>query len=321
VSVASLRPARTPALAAQVAIAGGAVHIPGVATPSERLLAGIAGEGVVPAEPLQAGIAGEDAVPAERASELLGRKGLLAKDEATRLALCAVHRALGRPPRAPKPDGPPDPRTAVVACSNLGNFEAVTRIARAAREGGVRAVSAMDAPNASSNIVASTVAIWFRFGGPNLMVCSGATAGLDGIWLGSLLLRAGRADRVVVVGSEPAAQAPRKTIAGAAAIVLEAAGAGARATRVGRPRFTPPGAAVAPAARLVIAAGRPPGLDGDVIDLDAELGDLYGAAGVVAVALAADVAARTGAPVAVVCGDPDDGWQTLTIGDPEEAGA
>src|SRR4030095_8814498 len=141
--------------------------------------------------------------PPESADELLGRKGLLNKDAATRLALCAVHRALKRPPRAPRPQGPPDPRVAVVASSNLGNMSTVLRVARTLRIGGLKEISALDTPNASSNIVASTVGIWFRCGGPNLMVCSGATSGLDAVFLGCTLLRSGRADRVVVVGAEP----------------------------------------------------------------------------------------------------------------------
>src|SRR6267154_4593908 len=63
----------------------------------------------------------ESSCPPESAHELLGHKGLLYKEPATRLALCAVHRALKLPPRAPRPAGNPDPRTAVVVSSNLGN--------------------------------------------------------------------------------------------------------------------------------------------------------------------------------------------------------
>jgi monoamine oxidase len=37
----------------------------------------------------------------------------------------------------------------------------------------------MDLPNASSNVVASSVAIRFGLRGPNLMLCNGATSGLD----------------------------------------------------------------------------------------------------------------------------------------------
>jgi 3-oxoacyl-[acyl-carrier-protein] synthase II len=275
---------------------------------------------------------GGDCVP-ERAHELLGRKGLLGKDAATRLALCAVHRALRLPVRAQRAAGPADPTTAVVASSNLGNLGSVLNVARAVRAGGRREVSPLEVPNASSNVVASTVAIWFRFGGPSLMVCSGATSGLDAVALGMLLLRAGRAARVVVVGTEPAdpdAIAVHKLRAGpgapllaiAACVVLEPAATAAAAPLIrhvgewrGRGhRETVPGLAVGPGQR---------------IDLAGACGDMYGAQGVVLVALAAGLAWRrpfvTRQPasqpaaagdqeaIRVVCGDATDGWRSADI--------
>lgn len=133
---------------------------------------------------------------------LLGRKGLGAKEPATQLALCAVHRALGRAPRELGLDHL-SPRTAVVAASNFGNAETICTIAADVAQGGMRAASPMAAPNASSNIVASTIALRYGFTGPNIMVCNGSTSGLDAVRIGSRLLRAGRASRVVVVGVEP----------------------------------------------------------------------------------------------------------------------
>jgi 3-oxoacyl-[acyl-carrier-protein] synthase II len=143
----------------------------------------------------------ESPEPAQ-AALLLGRKGLLYKEPAVRLALCAVHRALGLAPKQ-RADWPTATGTAVVACSNLGNVETVDKVTRTIAAEGGRAVSVLDAPNVSSNVIASSVALWFRFGGPNLMVCSGPSAGEDGLRLAGLLLRAGRADRVVLVGAEP----------------------------------------------------------------------------------------------------------------------
>jgi len=172
----------------KAAITGWCVHLPGLA----------AGQTLAGWDP-GAGCSPEDA------PQLLGRKGLLAKEPATRLALCAVHRALGLPAKAPRRgDGPPDPSTAVVISSNLGNAATVAKVARAVRDEGVHAVSPLDAPNVSSNVIASTVAIWFGFGGPNLMVCSGEPSGLDAVTLGALLISCGRARRAVVVGVEPA---------------------------------------------------------------------------------------------------------------------
>ncbi len=183
------------------------------------------------------GLAPELAVPPERAHELLGRKDLLYKDEATRLALCAVHQALGRGQAEPRPARPVDPATAVVVSSNLGNVAVVRDVAETVRAGSGHDVSPMLAPGASSNVIATAVAIWFRLGGPNLMICSGATGGLDAVRAAMLLLRAGRAERVIVVGVEPAdpvarelhetraGQAGRRPLrAAAACIVLDRRG-------------------------------------------------------------------------------------------------
>jgi 3-oxoacyl-[acyl-carrier-protein] synthase II len=272
-----------------IAVTGYAVHVPG-------------------RDPAAALTGGEEAPasPPERAHELLGRRGLLAKEPATRLALCAVHRALGLAPGAPRPAGPPDPRAAVVASSNLGNVATVRRVAGIVRESGVKDVSPLDVPNASSNVVASSVAIWFRLGGPNLMVCSGATAGLDAVALAVLLLRAGRADRCVVVGAEPddeVARALRGGVrAGAGAAVLERAGPGSA-----------PAVTLAPVRRAAAGPGRLAAGEREV-DLAGEVGDLYGALGVVQVALGAALVAA-GAPSAIcVCGDEVDGWRSVELG-------
>jgi len=238
-AVPAVTPQGTPA-GAVVAVTGWSLHLPAPATgdgpvaephrdrpaPSSGRTTGAAG-GRAP-EPWQAAVAdlvAEVAVGADDAGRVLGRKGLLYKEPATRLALVAVHRALGLPVGRTVPERV-DPRTAVVACGNLGNVHTVATVAREVREGGVREVSPLAAPNASSNVVASTVALWFGFGGPNLMVCSGATAGLDGLALATRLLRTRRADRVVLVGAEPddetaTAVYGRPLRAGAACALLE----------------------------------------------------------------------------------------------------
>ena len=148
------------------------------------------------------------------AHEVLGRKGLLAKGDATRLAMCAVHRAVGgSDPPPPRPDRVQDD-VGVVVATNLSNVEDVRRVTRITETDGWRDVSLLDAPNASPNVVASSIAIRFGFGGPNLTVAGGAPAGLDALRIASLLITARRARRVVVVGVEPAD--------GAACVVLEA---------------------------------------------------------------------------------------------------
>ncbi|WP_433241181.1 beta-ketoacyl synthase N-terminal-like domain-containing protein [Streptosporangium sp. CA-135522] len=289
---------------------GWSLHLPGV-RPGEALAAHLG-------EP--AGAWADDDSPApDQAKELLGRKGLLYKEPATRLALCAVHRALGLRP-GQRPDWPLAPEVAVVACSNLGNVETVAKVTRTIAAEGGRGVSVLDAPNVSSNVVASTVALWFGFGGPNLMVCSGATAGLDGVRLAGLLLRARRAERVVLVGAEPADEV---------ATALHAAGGPARPLRAGaacvvleawRPEAGgPPGRALV---EPVPAAGPWPrprritiGRDG--FDPAAHWGDCYGAEGVVALALAAHLAADEGhGPVGVRC-DSEDGSRAALVSSAE----
>lgn len=228
----------------------------------------------------------QPAVPAERAAEVLGRKGMLYKEPATRLALCAVHRAFGVP-LGKRPGFEPDPRTAVVVASNLGNVEAVARVTRTVQAEGGSAVSVLDAPNASSNIVASTIALWFGFGAANLMICSGRGAGFDGLELALLLLRAGRADRVVLVGVEPDDPVATglyagsgRLRAGAACLVLERPGT--------KPEITCQ-MSVTPTdieePELIVGPG-------GSVDPAESWGDFYGAQDVIALALAAELASR-----------------------------
>ncbi|WP_346775900.1 beta-ketoacyl synthase N-terminal-like domain-containing protein [Micromonospora sp. HNM0581] len=293
-----------------VRVAGWSLHLPGAGTLADDL----ADWSGVPVQRLAGALAG--AVPAERAHETLGRKGLLYKEPATRLALCAVHRALGLAPGRVRPDGV-DPETAVVVAGNLGNVATVAELARTIHAEGGRAVSPLAAPNASSNVLASTIALWFGFGGANLMLCSGATAGLDAVRTAALLLRAGRAGRVLVVGSEPADEtaiglhqagcATSQLRAGAACLVLT------RAAPSGR------GPVLLTAARQATCRLGPGGFDPAT-----RWGDCYGAAGVVNLALAAALLDAGGSgPIAVTCGDDTDGerevWLTADPGDSAEA--
>ncbi|WP_433202100.1 beta-ketoacyl synthase N-terminal-like domain-containing protein [Dactylosporangium sp. CS-047395] len=211
-----------PAAARRLSVDGAALYLPGA----------------VPAGALEESLgrpvgdwARRLAEPAEPAA-VVGRKGLRYAEPATRLALCAVHRALGLPPAA-RPAPVLSARTAVIGCSDLGNVDVVARVARTVAEEGSRGVSVLDAPNVSSNVLASTVAQWFGFGGPNLMLCSGPDAGSIGLRLAARLLRAGRADRVVLVGAEPSDDVaaalhaadglPHPLTAGAACLILRGA--------------------------------------------------------------------------------------------------
>jgi 3-oxoacyl-[acyl-carrier-protein] synthase II len=293
-----------------ISVSRWAVHIPGFDLP----------EVVASAKPAPS-------VAPERARELLGKRGLLATEPATRLALCAVHRALGLEPGV-RPAWDPDPRTAVVASSNFGNARAVASIALTLKCGDEK-VSPLQAPNASSNVIAATVAIWFRCGAPNLMVCSGATGGLDAAALAAVLLRANRADRVIVVGVEPdddfasrlhalrrAARPGERLRAGAAAVVLERAGAGMDRPWLGAVRSCADPSGAVGRARADVLLGpsglAPPGMR--VIDLQHHVGDTFGACGVIQLAVAAAlVAGREAASVELVCGDQSDGWREAAV--------
>lgn len=176
----------------------------------------------------------------------LGRKGLRYKDTATKLALCAGKAALTDAGLPTSPDEQLAPvQTSVITSSNLGNVDTVCRVVEAIRAGGVDETSPMELPNASSNIIASSLAIWFGLRGPNLMLCNGATSGADALFVAANLIRAGRAERVLVVGVEVAnsmaIQLMRDSLAnqqqsaadlrlceGAGAVVLESADAAAR---------------------------------------------------------------------------------------------
>jgi hypothetical protein len=233
-----------------------------------------------------------EAAPPDKAATVLGRKGMLYKEPATRLALCAVHRAFGVP-AGQRPGWSPAPGTAVVVASNLGNVETVARVTRTIEAEGGSAVSVLDAPNVSSNVIASTVALWFGFGAANLMICSGAGSGLDGLALADLLVRAGRADRVVLVGVEPAD--PVATELFAAAAGQPALRAGAACVVLERAR---PGEASA-GGRLLVRFTGDSQLPDTVIgpggfDPARHWGDFYGARDVVALALAAELAVTEG---------------------------
>lgn len=132
-------------------------------------------------------------------SKATGRKGLRYKDEATLLALMAVHRLLGDASRMP---APLRDRTAVIVSSNFNNIDTVVDVARQIEAEHVDATSAMALPNASSNAVAATISILFQLRGINLMLCNGHDSGIDAFDLGRQLLDSGRAAQVLIVGVE-----------------------------------------------------------------------------------------------------------------------
>ncbi|MDA5283207.1 beta-ketoacyl synthase N-terminal-like domain-containing protein [Streptomyces sp. Isolate_45] len=180
-----------------IAVSGVAVALPGVSDPRALLRPAVPG-----AEPVDA-------------AALIGRKGLRFKDRATRLGLHLAHVALTD---AALLDGTeltvPGNRIGTVVSSNLGNADTVCRAVETIAKESTSALSPMDTPNASSNIIASETAIRYGLRGPNLTVCNGRTSGLDAVRWATLMLRTGRADHMLVTGVEPDNEVTRRLVGG-----------------------------------------------------------------------------------------------------------
>ncbi|MFI1227158.1 MULTISPECIES: beta-ketoacyl synthase N-terminal-like domain-containing protein [unclassified Streptomyces] len=205
-------------------VSGVGLALPGVTAPKDLI-------GIIPA----------DAPPVDPAARI-GKKGLRYKDRATQLALCCADEALRD---AGLLDGTgltvPGETVAVLVASNFGNVDTVCKVVDIiAEDGATGGISPMDTPNASSNVIASTLAIKYGLRGPNLMMCNGPTSGLDAVRWAAALIAAGRADRALVLGVEPDNEMVRRltgasrVVDGAAAVVLESADAAAGRGAVAR---------------------------------------------------------------------------------------
>jgi 3-oxoacyl-[acyl-carrier-protein] synthase II len=277
----------------------------------------------------------------EPAAEL-GR-GVRYKDGATKLALVAADRALRD--AALLNDARPGDLTVpghsvgVVGSSNLGNLDTVCETAATIASGSVTLTSPMALPNASSNIVASSVAVRFGLRGPNLMVCNGASSGLDAIRLGALLIVSGRLTRVVVVGVEPVNDVVTALVGkpeaelfdGAVSVILESVAAALARGAVVRAqlgRYARRADVTSSIARLVGGRERPAlwlaratatemqELLDDVPrkDLEAVVGEASGALGVLQVAAGAQWLVDGGpGPVLATAGSADDGVSSMLL--------
>ncbi|MFJ4003855.1 MULTISPECIES: beta-ketoacyl synthase N-terminal-like domain-containing protein [unclassified Streptomyces] len=272
--------------ARKVVVTGIGLALPGVATCGD-LLGPLPGEGGF-----------------DPATGLVGRE-MRHKDRASRLALRAAEFALrdaGLTDAYATFTGVAD-STAVVVSTNLGNADSVCEAADTIASEGVRGLSPLGLPQTSSNVIAGWVAIRHGLRGPNLTVCNGVTSGLDALAWARTLVVAGRAEAAVVVGVEPANDVATKLLGeqstdAAVAVVLEPAAAAA--SRGARPRATIAGYARARDLTVALASAgvteeRSVGLWlGDEagagvgqllagtrrIDLEAQLGPLSGALGV-----------------------------------------
>ncbi|MCQ8194127.1 beta-ketoacyl synthase N-terminal-like domain-containing protein [Streptomyces rugosispiralis] len=205
----------------EVVVTGVGLAVPGAGTP-EALLRRTA-----------CPVTGPAPEPFDTAARI-GRRGHRYKDRATRLALCAALEALRNagliPPEGEEVTVPGD-TVGVVASSNLGNLDTACLTAAAIAERSAVDLSPMSLPNASSNVIASWVAIRHGLRGPNLMLCNGATSGLDAVHWGAALVAAGRVRRAVVIGVEThnavvedlLGRSGGELLDGAAALVVEGA--------------------------------------------------------------------------------------------------
>jgi len=133
---------------------------------------------------------------------VLGKKGLRYKDRATLLALCAVQKAmedrsvheLDREQRA---------AYGVCVSSNLGNMDTICEQSEVIHKEHVDLTSPMKLPVASSNVIPASIAIRYGCKAVNLMLCNGATSGVDALYMAARMLKSGRAEKMIVVGSEP----------------------------------------------------------------------------------------------------------------------
>ncbi|WP_413099378.1 beta-ketoacyl synthase N-terminal-like domain-containing protein [Streptomyces sp. Inha503] len=158
---------------------------------------------------------------------LIGRRGLRYKDRATQLALCAAQDVLRSSGLLPA-DGEggltvPGDSVGVAVSSNLGNLDTVCEVASAIAAETTSRISPMALPNASSNVIASSVAMQHGLRGPNLMFCNGPTSGLDAVYWAAALVSAGRCDRAVVIGVETANPVVEGLLGGVAEGLLDGA--------------------------------------------------------------------------------------------------
>ncbi|GAB7045413.1 beta-ketoacyl synthase N-terminal-like domain-containing protein [Catenuloplanes indicus] len=191
---------------------------------------GIAVSGLETADDLLAAGARPDGA-ADPARRLTGR-GLRYRDRATKLALVAAGAAL-RDGGVLGDDGLalPAASVGVVVSTNYGNLDTVCETVSTIAAETYTGTSPMKLPGTASNVTASWVAIGWGLQGPNLTLCNGPTSGLDALHWARMLLAAGRARAVLVVGVEPA-NGPARHVAhgdrhagtpmldGAAALVL-----------------------------------------------------------------------------------------------------
>jgi 3-oxoacyl-[acyl-carrier-protein] synthase II len=310
---------------------------PDVPTTPVVTAVGLALPGITTGLELLAGAPVGPRTPVDVAARI-GRKGLRYKDRASGLALCAAAGALrGGGLLGDLGLSVAGERVGVIVGTETGPIETVCRASATIARETVTGLSPMDLPNASPNVIASSIAIRFGLRGVTMVFTNGPTTGLDALRWAVTLLAAGRIDHVLVVGVETAEAAPvawlrergrlapgAAALDGAVAVVVEsaatAADRGAAALGVLGPYARRGNATEALAAVLtdgpepvpcwrppdLVLADRPVPAAGTITrDVTAAVGVASGALGVVQCAAAlAWLAESDAGPVVAVAGPP-----------------
>ena len=131
--------------------------------------------------------------------ERLGRKGQRYNTRSTLLALAAVGE-LSDALAAQEDTFGSD--CGLVAASCYGNLAATCGVAEQLNDGAAARISPMDLPNASSNILASQIAIRHGITGVCLTVDDGLGSGNSAMRWADRLISSGRSSRVLIVAAE-----------------------------------------------------------------------------------------------------------------------
>lgn len=209
-------------------------------------------------------------------------------------------------------------RTGVIVASTTSNIDVIARVAIGLAEESYRVVRPAEVLTISGTQVTAAVSCWFNARAFAYGSCTGNAAGLDALALARTALRRGRADRVLIVGTESPedasarlieeAEGGRPLFSGGVALIAANARATTGSVTVGTEVgaigagetlgqatnqittddvgivFLPAGTAIErSAARDWIAEAYP---DAQIVDLWNSLGDVQGALGVLQCALA-----------------------------------
>lgn len=149
----------------------------------------------------------------EGLKQLVPRKGLTALSRSALLAAATIESLIQEVPGLlpEKARG----ECALVVGTAFGHVASKSEFHAVARRDGVRLVSPILFPNTIVNSLAGHAAILHGLSGPNSTVTSGRRSSLEALLRAGLLLRAGRAERAIVLGVDEVSPALLNALAGA----------------------------------------------------------------------------------------------------------